>query len=52
MNGERTDQRRPGMPEQPSQAVQDYLKAIHRLGGADKVVGLLDHIGSAADRVA
>jgi DtxR family transcriptional regulator, Mn-dependent transcriptional regulator len=26
------------MPEQPSQAVQDYLKAIHRLGGADKVV--------------
>jgi DtxR family Mn-dependent transcriptional regulator len=26
------------MPEQPSQAVQDYLKAIHRLGGADHVV--------------
>jgi DtxR family Mn-dependent transcriptional regulator len=26
------------MSEQPSQAVQDYLKAIHRLGGADKVV--------------
>jgi DtxR family Mn-dependent transcriptional regulator len=26
------------MPDQPSQAVQDYLKAIHRLGGADKVV--------------
>jgi DtxR family Mn-dependent transcriptional regulator len=26
------------MPDQPSQAVQDYLKAIHRLGGADRVV--------------
>src|SRR5262249_11571247 len=26
------------MTEQPSQAVQDYLKAIHRLGGADKGV--------------
>jgi DtxR family Mn-dependent transcriptional regulator len=26
------------MAEQPSQAVQDYLKAIHRLGGADHLV--------------
>ena len=26
------------MGDQPSQAVQDYLKAIHRLGGADVVV--------------
>ena len=26
------------MSEQPSQAVQDYLKAIHRLGGADQLV--------------
>src|SRR5437763_3205002 len=26
------------MTEQPSQAVQDYLKAIHRLGGADDLV--------------
>jgi len=26
------------MDEQPSQAVQDYLKAIHRLGGTDTVV--------------
>ncbi|HVL12731.1 MAG TPA: metal-dependent transcriptional regulator [Gemmata sp.] len=26
------------MPDQPSEAVQDYLKAIHRLGGADRVV--------------
>jgi DtxR family Mn-dependent transcriptional regulator len=26
------------MTEQPSQAVQDYLKAIHRLGGADQGV--------------
>jgi DtxR family transcriptional regulator, Mn-dependent transcriptional regulator len=25
-------------PEQPSQAVQDYLKAIHSLGGADAIV--------------
>jgi DtxR family Mn-dependent transcriptional regulator len=26
------------MPEQPSQAVQDYLKAIHSLGGAEEMV--------------
>lgn len=26
------------MSDQPSQAVQDYLKAIHQLGGADQVV--------------
>lgn len=26
------------MAEQPSQAVQDYLKAIHRLGGGEKLV--------------
>ncbi len=26
------------MPDQPSSAVQDYLKTIHRLGGADSVV--------------
>jgi DtxR family Mn-dependent transcriptional regulator len=26
------------MAERPSEAVQDYLKAIHRLGGADRVV--------------
>jgi DtxR family Mn-dependent transcriptional regulator len=26
------------MADQPSQAVQDYLKAIHALGGADKLV--------------
>ncbi|WP_439621717.1 metal-dependent transcriptional regulator [Gemmata sp.] len=25
-------------PDQPSQAVQDYLKTIHRLGGGDRVV--------------
>jgi DtxR family transcriptional regulator, Mn-dependent transcriptional regulator len=30
------------MPEQPSQAVQDYLKAIHRLGGADGKVSPQD----------
>jgi DtxR family Mn-dependent transcriptional regulator len=26
------------MPDQPTQAVQDYLKAIHQLGGAERVV--------------
>src|SRR4051812_12276318 len=26
------------MPDQPSQAVQDYLKAIHMLGGTDRTV--------------
>jgi DtxR family Mn-dependent transcriptional regulator len=30
------------MAEQPSQAVQDYLKAIHRLGGADETVSPVD----------
>src|SRR6266568_6801699 len=30
------------MPEQPSQAVQDYLKAIHSLGGADGMASPLD----------
>jgi DtxR family Mn-dependent transcriptional regulator len=29
------------MPEQPSRAVQDYLKAIHRLGGDDGLVSPL-----------
>jgi DtxR family Mn-dependent transcriptional regulator len=36
------------MDEQPSKAVQDYLKAIHRLGGADAVVSPVD----IADRLA
>ena len=36
------------MAEQPSQAVQDYLKAIHRLGGASGVVPPAD-IASALD---
>lgn len=30
------------MPDQPSEAVQDYLKAIHRLGGASGVVSPAD----------
>jgi DtxR family Mn-dependent transcriptional regulator len=30
------------MADQPSQAVQDYLKAIHRLGGADRLVSPVD----------
>jgi DtxR family Mn-dependent transcriptional regulator len=30
------------MPEQPSRAVQDYLKAIHSLDGADKTVSPVD----------
>src|SRR5437667_2628932 len=36
------------MAEQPSQAVQDYLKAIHSLGGADAVVlpvDIAEHLG-------
>lgn len=30
------------MPEQPTRAVQDYLKAIHRLGGAEELVSPVD----------
>jgi DtxR family transcriptional regulator, Mn-dependent transcriptional regulator len=30
------------MPDQPSQAMQDYLKEIHRLGGADGPVSPMD----------
>src|SRR5256885_754092 len=30
------------MPDQPSRAVQDYLKAIHRLGGAEEMVSPVD----------
>lgn len=30
------------MPAQPSPAVQDYLKAIHRLGGAEQLVSPID----------
>src|SRR5438876_575309 len=30
------------MPEHPTRAVQDYLKAIHSLGGADQVVSPVD----------
>lgn len=30
------------MPDQPSQAVQDYLKAIHLLGGGERVVSPAD----------
>lgn len=33
---------------QPSEAVQDYLKAIHRLGGADRVVSPADIAGALA----
>src|SRR5262245_13288733 len=42
------------MAGQPSQAVQDYLKAIHRLGGADKVVlpaDIAKHLGVRAPSV-
>jgi DtxR family Mn-dependent transcriptional regulator len=35
---------------QPSQAVQDYLKAIHRLGGADHVVSPADIAAQLAVR--
>src|SRR5437667_3222640 len=30
------------MPDQPSRAVQDYLKAIHSLGGAEETVSPVD----------
>jgi DtxR family Mn-dependent transcriptional regulator len=30
------------MPKHPTRAVQDYLKAIHRLGGADRMVSPVD----------
>ena len=33
------------MPDQPSPAVQDYLKAIHNLGGADHLVTPVDIAG-------
>src|SRR5947209_4048953 len=36
------------MAEQPTMAVQDYLKAIHRLGGAEHVVSpaeIAEHLG-------
>src|SRR5262249_25520355 len=40
--------------EQPSRAVQDYLKAIHRLGGAEGMVspvGIAAHLGVRAPSV-
>jgi DtxR family Mn-dependent transcriptional regulator len=42
------------MPEQPTQAVQDYLKAIHALGGSDHVVlpvDIADRLGVRAPSV-
>jgi DtxR family Mn-dependent transcriptional regulator len=42
------------MPDQPSQAVQDYLKAIHSLGGADNLVSpvhVAEHLGVRAPSV-
>jgi DtxR family transcriptional regulator, Mn-dependent transcriptional regulator len=42
------------MPDQPSQAVQDYLKAIHSLGGSDHVVltvDIADRLGVRAPSV-
>jgi DtxR family Mn-dependent transcriptional regulator len=30
------------MPEQPTRAVEDYLKAIHALGGSERVVSTVD----------
>jgi DtxR family transcriptional regulator, Mn-dependent transcriptional regulator len=42
------------MPDQPSQAVQDYLKAIHSLGGADNMVSpvhVAEHLGVRAPSV-
>ena len=42
------------MPEQPSRAVQDYLKAIHNRGGAEKTVSpvvIADDLGVRAPSV-
>ena len=42
------------MTDQPSQAVQDYLKAIHSLGGADGMVsplGVAERLGVRAPSV-
>ena len=42
------------MPDQPSQAVQDYLKAIHNLDGSDKQVSpvaIADRLGVRAPSV-
>src|SRR5262249_11326940 len=42
------------MPEQPSSAVQDYLKAIHNRGGAEKTVSpvvIADDLGVRAPSV-
>jgi DtxR family Mn-dependent transcriptional regulator len=38
------------LPDQPSRAVQDYLKAIHSLGGADKMVLPIDIVHRLAVR--
>jgi DtxR family Mn-dependent transcriptional regulator len=38
------------MPEHPTRAVQDYLKAIHSLGGADKMVSPVDIASELAVR--
>jgi len=40
------------MAEQPSQAVQDYLKALHSLGGAEKSVSPADLAGKMEVRAA
>ena len=40
------------MYEQPSRAVEDYLKAIHGLGGADKMVSPVDLASELAVRAA
>jgi DtxR family Mn-dependent transcriptional regulator len=42
------------MSAQPSRAVQDYLKAIHRLGGAERTVlpvAIADHLGFKAPSI-
>jgi DtxR family Mn-dependent transcriptional regulator len=40
------------MPEQPSKAVQDYLKALHHLGGVDGVVLPMDLVARLQVRAA
>jgi len=41
-----------GMSEQPTRAVQDYLKAIHSLGGVDDMVSPMDLVAQLEVRAA
>jgi DtxR family Mn-dependent transcriptional regulator len=42
MNADLLSTEKTSMADQPTRAVQDYLKAIHSLGGVDKVVSPME----------